>query len=1118
MKKSAKKTILILALLGTTLTSASLSTYFFVTSKQSKNDNKDHKNDLSNLNNFHFNTNENSKKDVVDKKDNSTQNENKENVKFFNFSILKKDENLLMLSMNFSGFKTISTKKFKLKLLDNNKIEQTVDSFTINEQTKTLSFYMKNLTKNRNFDVQSVVIEENENKEIINIKGISITSQPSLTQINFKNSKISNLSENSAILNFELDSKDGIMIDDNKQLELKFSYKQNNLRNYIIYKGTLNKIQGKTFIKVNLNNLSSGQTYYLEDIKFVKKPEELFKNINNNFDNNIYNLHSNNPSNILFKFKTYSDTHFKSNAKFDLKISSKLNANPFENENSELTYVLNGVVLDTRKIELSKINDSIKLKFTKNNNGQNEEIYASDLEYDEDNNSLSFKIQNSQKGEDYVLEDVSIKNKGESSFQTLNIDSVNREFNVEFPLSKTLEPDLVNSSAWEKSQYKDYVFVDLKLKNNWNNQKITNLLNDLFSNNFDQQKSKSIKNALVNLIENNYEKLIDNYGIKIDNKAVILRLSISDKSNFYTEDNGIFYFVLNNTALVLKNTSDIDEKFEIANKNNSKNIIVLKNPYISHNIKGKVIENEHFKLKRLSSETLFKHNEDHSHSYRIPSVIKLANGDLVSSADKRIESERDYNNSISQVVKISKDNGKTWSQNYDVVKIVVPKRNNGGIAIDGIISEIKYLDTTSNSYKHKLQLIFDVFPGKDTSVVNLKRGNPWFYVGNNAYLKLWTKLNDPNSFDSRVSVLKEVDGRKNWFRRYILPAGVGFNSSFTERTVLEETNTYVDLSYHSDTRTITGSVYENVQETDFDNPEILNSKKTIHSVLDEPYKSGAVRPEYAIYALALNSHVASLESFDGGQTWTNLTWMDEKFSSSRNEHPFVGTGVGNGIQLHHQQNSNLNGRVIIPMYSLSDMFLLYSDDNGQTWNEISKPTGFKANLSESSLIEANDGAIYWFLRNAGGWSTDRNKFYVSKSIDGGLTWSSPDGNSLAKGKDIVIDQNYDGNVFSGISYFNWKNKDYFLFALPKTVARRNGALFIANSNFDQITELFKYDDEQKEHFAYNYPLVVNQTNDYIDFISLYESSQIFKIFNGGFDGAREQGEEIQIDRFRLWIK
>lgn len=70
----------------------------------------------------------------------------------------------------------------------------------------------------------------------------------------------------------------------------------------------------------------------------------------------------------------------------------------------------------------------------------------------------------------------------------------------------------------------------------------------------------------------------------------------------------------------------------------------------------------------LQRTLIWAPGENHSAHYRIPALVCLANGDLVASIDKRKHTDRDLPADIDVEVKISRDQGRTWSAPVSVAK------------------------------------------------------------------------------------------------------------------------------------------------------------------------------------------------------------------------------------------------------------------------------------------------------------------------------------------------------------------------------------------------------------------------------------------------------------------
>ncbi|UWV82918.1 hypothetical protein [Mycoplasmopsis cynos] len=46
----------------------------------------------------------------------------------------------------------------------------------------------------------------------------------------------------------------------------------------------------------------------------------------------------------------------------------------------------------------------------------------------------------------------------------------------------------------------------------------------------------------------------------------------------------------------------------------------------------------------------------------------------------------------------------------EILKVQIPSLNNQGLVIDGVMQEIEYLDTNTNTKKTKLLFLVDLFP------------------------------------------------------------------------------------------------------------------------------------------------------------------------------------------------------------------------------------------------------------------------------------------------------------------------------------------------------------------------------------------------------------------------
>lgn len=84
-----------------------------------------------------------------------------------------------------------------------------------------------------------------------------------------------------------------------------------------------------------------------------------------------------------------------------------------------------------------------------------------------------------------------------------------------------------------------------------------------------------------------------------------------------------------------------------------------------------------------------------------------------------------------------------------------------------------------------------------------------------------------------------------------------------------------------------------------------------------------------------------------------------------------------------------SGRILtLGLYPKQSRFVLYSDDNGYTWNHTPIPECF---YYEPAWCELSDGTIICYMRATGGGTGLKTKqpAYFTRSFDSGLTWELP---------------------------------------------------------------------------------------------------------------------------------
>lgn len=142
-----------------------------------------------------------------------------------------------------------------------------------------------------------------------------------------------------------------------------------------------------------------------------------------------------------------------------------------------------------------------------------------------------------------------------------------------------------------------------------------------------------------------------------------------------------------------------------------------------------------------------------------------------------------------------------------------------------------------------------------------------------------------------------------------------------------------------------------------------------------------------------NLHTRNFVSYsdDFGDTWSKGELLNPLMETEEDSHTFHLAGPGHGICMKAGEH---RGRLIVPVwhrrYNVDKaagergycIFALYSDDHGVSW----KHTAFLGQeiMANESRIEETGGGLIWVVRPGGGWSSR----YISRSFDGGITWSS----------------------------------------------------------------------------------------------------------------------------------
>jgi Neuraminidase (sialidase) len=129
---------------------------------------------------------------------------------------------------------------------------------------------------------------------------------------------------------------------------------------------------------------------------------------------------------------------------------------------------------------------------------------------------------------------------------------------------------------------------------------------------------------------------------------------------------------------------------------------------------------------------------------------------------------------------------------------------------------------------------------------------------------------------------------------------------------------------------------------------------------------------YNTYTKSRESLAMTVRSSDGGKTWSTPRPVGE--SNSRTKSAAVVLS---------------DGSLLLPFYVApgNGALAAVSKDNGRTWKTVRVPDAEGFVGDEWDVLEISQGRIVGVLRNS--HRTTDGTFWITRSADGGLTWSTP---------------------------------------------------------------------------------------------------------------------------------
>ena len=473
---------------------------------------------------------------------------------------------------------------------------------------------------------------------------------------------------------------------------------------------------------------------------------------------------------------------------------------------------------------------------------------------------------------------------------------------------------------------------------------------------------------------------------------------------------------------------------------------------------------------------IWEQNEDDIFYYRIPSLVKASNGNLVIAADARKKHYNDWGD-IKTVVKTSNNDGETWSKSTTVVDTATqPYYTTETIGSASDTTSSMAIDpsllATSNN---EVYMLVDVMPES--------RGN-WFNWGKNdkGYLSgaYNSQLGTGYITVDGTKCLKLFDKDNNeYYVRKENNQGVVYK--ITEKNedgsvkAYQATNYTVSYGTADNNYSDYGDLYKdgisagNIYLTNDSKDPAGQNGVPIHQ---ENSKKGELR-------VLITNYLWLFKSTDGGTSWSAPT--DITPSVKEEWMRFIGAGAGIGNEITKEDGSK---RLIFPIYytnkngegiGLQSSAIIYSDDNGLTWSRSESANDGRVvngkvihsqtasstdyDISENQVIQLKSGTLLQFMRTT---SADQ-KVRIAKSTDYGLTW-----------KDEFIDSGLrDIGCQLSVITTEFHDKEYVIFTNPagdgpsKSAARYRGVLRIGEVQADDSIKWLTSNVIEPGRFAYS---------------------------------------------------
>lgn len=337
--------------------------------------------------------------------------------------------------------------------------------------------------------------------------------------------------------------------------------------------------------------------------------------------------------------------------------------------------------------------------------------------------------------------------------------------------------------------------------------------------------------------------------------------------------------------------------------------------------------------------------------YRIPALLTLKSGTVISAADARFGGTHDSPNNIDIAVARSEDGGKNWSkpelpfhyEDYEDNTLEIPvgtqtRVNQSASFIDPVLLQ--------DEETERVFLISDAMAAG--------YGSPQAVTG---------------------SGYKEIQGKK--YLKLQKAGETDYNYTVRENGVIynDTTNQPTEYSLNSNFEILKDNVLQTVKQK---SSRFDPTNGSGQLVTDETDKDVPMNIMYAdaVFKALPTTWLYMKYSDDDGKTWSDPILLNGMVKAEDSR--VIVTGPGRGMQI---KNGEYKGRLIVPVYDTAQSGIIYSDDHGATWNYAKGPSTKKAAMSESQIVEMPDGTLRVYARSTG------SKIAEAVSLDGGKTWT-----------------------------------------------------------------------------------------------------------------------------------